>query len=141
METLVVSLIFFLITSGATFFPFALALWGRGKENPNVFVLSGALAMVFAAANIMLVHRKSLGKAGPRILASLSLVLAAWMVTYPIYQSWFCPVCFITGGSHKVTTAAGIALLIFGVAIYFLGWKVTGWGRPVGKSVITTEEN
>jgi len=97
--------------------------------------------MVFAAANIMLVHRKSLGKAGPRILASLSLVLAAWMVTYPIYERWFCPVCFITGGSHKVTTAAGIVLLIFGVAVFFLGWKVTGWGRPVDKLVSATEEN
>jgi len=140
METLIVSSIFFLITSGATFFPFALALWGRGKENPNVFVLSGALAMVFAAANIVLVHRKSLGKAGPRILASLSLVLAAWMVTYPIYQRWFCPVCFITGGSHKVTTGAGIVLLLFGLAVFFLGWKVTGWGRPADKSVITTEK-
>ncbi len=140
METLVVSLIFFLITAGAAFFPFALALWGRGKENPNVFVLSGALAMVFAAANIMLVHRRSLGKFAPRILASVGLSLAAWMVTYPVYQRWLCPVCFITGGSHKVLTLAGIVLLVFGLAIFFLGWKVTGWGKQVHKSVITTEE-
>jgi|GEM_PF-5923932 len=140
METLVVSLIFFLITAGAAFFPFALALWGRGKENPNVFILSGALAMVFAAANIMLVHRRSLGKFAPRILASIGLSLAAWMVSYPVYQRWFCPVCFFTGGNHQVTTAAGVLLLILGVAIYFLGWKVTGWGRAVDKLVTSTEK-
>ena len=139
METLIVSLIFFLITAGAASFPFALALWGSGAENPNVFVLSGALAMVFAAANIMLVQRRSSGKAGPRILASLGLSLAAGMVIFPLYQKWFCLVCLVTGGSHKIVPIAGVILLLFGVVIFFLGWRVTGWGVSQRAEVMESE--
>ncbi|OGC92957.1 MAG: hypothetical protein A2142_09425 [candidate division Zixibacteria bacterium RBG_16_48_11] len=130
METNFVSFIFFLITFGATFFPFGLSLWGKGGENPNVFVLAGMLAMLFAGANIILVNKKSLGKWLPRALASLGLVLAGWMISYPLYQKKFCPVCFIAGGNHKLSLGAGIILLLCGVVMFIFGWKVTGWDMP-----------
>jgi hypothetical protein len=128
METLLVALIFFLVTCGAAFFPFALVLWGKGGENPNVFVLSGVLAMIFAAANLLLVHRRALGRKLPRILAGLGLVIAAWMITYPVYQNWLCPVCLLAGGTHQAKPVAGIILLLAGVIVFFLGWRVTRWG-------------
>jgi hypothetical protein len=140
MEAIVVSLIFFLITAGIAFFPFALSLWGKGGENPNVFVLAGVLAMLAAVANVLLVYRRGKGRALPRILASLGLVLAMWMITYPIYQRQFCPVCFFTGGSHPVRLVAGVTLIAIGVIIFVLGWKMTGWGKPGNKFGITIEQ-
>src|SRR3990172_11895324 len=125
MEALFVSLIFFLATCGLAFFPFALGLWGRAGENPKVFLLCGALAMVSAAVNILLVNQRALGKALPRILASLGLVLAFWMITFPLYQKKFCPVCLLTDGTHTAKPVVGVILLAVGVIVFVLGWKVT----------------
>lgn len=104
-----------------------------------MFVLAGMLAMLFAGANIILVNKKSLGSWLPRALASLGLVLAGWMISYPLYQKTFCPVCFIAGGSHKLSLGAGLILLLFGVVMFVFGWKVTGWGMSRQAQVMESE--
>ena len=129
MDSLVVSIIFFLITGAAAFFPFALALGGRAAESPKVFLLAGVVSLLFAGANVILAHRRAAGRFLPRIFAGLGMSVAFWMVAYPFYHNWLCPVCLVTGGTHKAQFLGYVVVGVVGLIGFILAWVVTGWGR------------
>ncbi|MCI0531608.1 MAG: hypothetical protein L0Y74_06655 [candidate division Zixibacteria bacterium] len=129
MDALVVSIIFFLITGAAAFFPFALALGGRAAESPKVFLLAGGIALIFAGANVILAHRRAAGRFLPRLFASLGMSIAFWMAAYPFYHNWLCPVCLLTGGRHKAQLLGYVVVAVVGLIGFVLAWVVTGWGK------------